>query len=177
MPQRQMPRGGPRPRPRSGRRPTSGGGPSPRVLIAVALVLVTLVGGYWFLLRPGSAPSGDFAQAEEKIVTAAAQVPAAGAEVHRFLQLEPFYVAVQAQLVIIDRGTLKLRKVAKDSDGSAAIIAGKAATASTRISSAVTAYRTAITNSFNLADAQTALVDLESSVSTLEQQARAWKKL
>jgi hypothetical protein len=140
-------------------------------------VVATLVGGYWFLLRGDATASGDFLQSERKVTTAARVIPEAGAHVQRFLQLEPFNIIVDAQLAIIATETEKLRKLADDAEGEEATIARNAVNAATRVTTAANSYRLAITKSFDLADAEAARLDLEASISKLEQQARAWKNL
>ena len=175
--QPQTPRGGPRPQPRVQHRPAGGGAPSPRILIAGLLVLATLFGGYWFLLRAGGESPDAFLKAEERIAAAARTVPESAADVQRFLELEAFNAAIDEQLIVIRAETAKLRKVARESDGDAAVIARNSVDASTRIATSTVSYRDAIIVSGDLADADAARLDIEASTAKLEQQARAWKKL
>ncbi len=145
--------------------------------IAGALVVATLVGGYWFFLRGDASAAGDFIQSEQKVTTAARVIPEAGAQVQRFLQLEPFNVTVDEQLAIIRAETAKLQRIADDSEGDEDTIARAAVAAATRLVTSAESYRMAITRSFDIADAEAARIDLERSITKLEQQARAWKNL
>jgi len=176
MPQGPGPRSGPRTQSRPGRHAPSHGGPSPRVLLAGALVLATLAGGYWFVLRGDDGSSAEFLQSERKVATAGQQVLEAGSQVQRFLQLERFNVAVDAQLPIVETETKKLRAMAADFEGSEATITRNAVSAATRVATASVSYRDALNRS-DIADAQAARVDLETSIKRLEAQARAWKNL
>jgi len=141
------------------------------------LVLATLAGGYWFLFRGSTATSDAFLQANERVTAAARAVPESAAAVQRYLELETFDAAVEAQLVVIRAETEKLRKIAQDSEGDAATIADDAVAAATRITTSTVSYRDAIAVSGDLADADAARLDIEASIAKLEQQARAWKKL
>jgi hypothetical protein len=141
------------------------------------LVLATLAGGYWFLLRGDGGPSGAFPQAEQRITAAARAVTESATAVQRYLELESFAVAIDQQLVVIRAETEKLRKVEQDSDGDAAVIAGDAVDAATRIATSSVSFRDAIAGSGDLADADAARLDIEASITKLEQQLRAWKKL
>jgi hypothetical protein len=141
------------------------------------LVLATLAGGYWFLLRGDGGSSDAFLQAEQRITAAARTVPERAAAVQRYLELPAFYDAVNEQLAVVRAETRKLRKVADDSDGDAATIANNSVDAATRIATSTVSYRDAITESGDLADANAALLDIEASIAELEQQARAWKRL
>ena len=177
-PRQQTLRGGHRPQPQPRHRAPGGGAPSPRILIAGVLVLATLAGGYWFLLRGDGGGSSDaFLQAEQRITAAARTVPENAATVQRYLELPAFYDAVNEQLAVVKAETQKLRKVAQDSDGDAATIANNSVNAATRIATSTVSYRDAITESGDLADANAALLDIKASIVKLEQQARAWKRL
>jgi len=176
-PRQQPLRGGPRPQPRLRHHPAGGGAPSPRILIAGVLVLATLFGGYWFLFRGDGGSSDAFLKAEQRVTAAARTVPESAAAVQRFLELETFNTAINEQLIVIRAETEKLRKIARKSDGDAAVIARTSVDASTRIATSTVSYRDAITVSGDLADADAARLDIEASIARLEQQARAWKKL
>ena len=167
-----MPRG----QGQSRRQPTSGGGPNPRILVIGALVLVTAVGGYWFLGR-GDSPSPTFLRSEANVAAAARAVPAAGAKVQRFLALEEFDRTVYAQIAIITAETARLRKMTGSAEGAQAAIMRTTADLATRIGTSAESYRQAITNTLNIANAEAARLDIEVSIKKLEQQARAWKRL
>jgi len=145
--------------------------------MAGVLVLATLFGAYWFLLRGDGGPSSGYLRSEERVTTAARAVPESAGQVQRFLELDKFRKAVDEQLVVIKAETAKLRTLAVQSDGDAATIAGTSADAATRIATSTVSYRDAIIVSNNLADADAALLDIKASIVKLEQQARAWKKL
>jgi hypothetical protein len=147
------------------------------MLIAGALVVATLVGGYWLFLRGDASATGDFVRSERTVTDAARVIPEAGSQVQRFLQLEPFNVTVDAQLAIIRTEIAKLQRIADESEGDEAAIASKAVAAATRLTTSAESYRQAITRSFDISDAEAARVDLERSITQLEQQARAWKRL
>jgi hypothetical protein len=140
-------------------------------------VVATLLGGYWFFLRGDANAAGDFVQSERKVAAAARVIPEAGSQVQRFLQLEPFNIVVDEQLAIIRTETAKLQRIADDAEGDEAAIARAAVAAATRLVTSAESYRMAITRSFDIADAEAARVDLERSITKLEQQARAWNNL
>gem|GEM_PF-6863622 len=141
-------------------------------------MLATLFGGYWFVLRGGDGSSTSaFLQAEQRITAAARTVPKSAAAVQRYLELESFDIAINHQLVVIRAETARLRKLARQSQGNAAVLATSAANAGTRITTSTVSYRDAITVSGDLAEADAALADIEASIAKLEQQARAWKRL
>jgi hypothetical protein len=147
------------------------------VLIAGALVVATLVGGYWFFLRGDATAAGDFIQSERRVAAAGRVIPEAGSQVQRFLQLEPFNVTVDEQLAIIRAETAKLQRMADGSEGDEAAIARAAVAAATRLVTSAESYRRAITRSFDIADAEAAHVELDRAIAKLERQARAWKNL
>jgi hypothetical protein len=141
------------------------------------LVLATLFGAYWFLLRGGGGTSSAYLRSEERITAAARAVPESAAQVQRFLELDTFAKAIDEQLVVIKAETAKLRTLAAQSEGAEATIASTSADAATRITTSSVSYRDAIAGSNDLADADAALLDIKASIVKLEQQARAWKKL
>jgi len=141
------------------------------------LVLATLLGAYWFLLRGDGGSSSAYLRSEERITAAARTVTQSASAVQRYLELPEFSAAIDEQLAVIKAETAKLRALAAQSDGEAATIANTSADAATRIATSTVSYSDAIAGSNDLADADAALLDIKASIAELEQQARAWKRL
>ncbi len=139
------------------------------------LVLVTVVGGYWFVLRGGDAGATGFLRSERNVATAGRTVLDAGTQVQRFLQLERFSNAVDAQLAIIATEQTKLDGMVGQTDGTEAAIIRRAHDAALQVGTATEAYRTALTKS-DIIRAQRARADLEAAIKRLEAQARAWNR-
>jgi hypothetical protein len=140
------------------------------------LVVATLVGGWWFLLRDDSVQSPEFVKAERNYVEAARAIPALADQI-QVSKLVPFNRQVDRRLAEMQGATDVLRRLANQEEGSAAQIAQDAANAATRGITELTRFARAIVASANLSDAAAARSDLEATIAELERHARDWNNL
>jgi hypothetical protein len=166
------PRGG-------GHRPPRHGGPRPRVLLVGVLVLVTLVGGWWFLFRGDSGPSGSaVSQSTSRFIALAGSVPTSLRDVHRFLDLGPWNDGINQKITVLQHELTQAERLARSEDGgSGATVAAAMVAAEKRAIFAINNFRYEVTESNNLTKAQTAQNDLTAALVDLRDQAKAWKKL
>lgn len=153
------------------------GGPEPRILLVGALVVATLVGGWWFLLRDDSVQSPEFVKAERSYVEAARAIPPLADQIQLHSKLKKFLGAVAQSRSEMDSAVGTFAGLATTEDGEAAQVARAASETGRRGLTEFDRYTNAIAVSADLNDAEAALKDLEATIAELGRHARDWNNL
>jgi len=152
-------------------------GPNPGGLAVAAVVLATLAIGVWFfLLRGDGAATSEFLAAHERFVAAEQTAEGAMAQVERFLELEEFNATINAQRVVMQHQAAVFEGLSNEEGGGDTRLATEAAAASTFVLNALDGYAAAILDR-RLADAASAVVEMQGGVADLDRVAAEWKKL
>lgn len=159
------------------RQGNSGPGPGPRLLLTGMLVVATLAGAWWFLIRDDGAKSTRFIRAERDYVSAARAVPAAADKIQRQSDLELFDLSTDDRSAEMKAAADVIARVSRQEAGAAAKIAVATSETAIRGLTEVERFRHAMVGSKNPTDAAAARTDLEATIAAMEQHARDWNRL
>jgi hypothetical protein len=146
------------------------------VALVVLGILTVGVAGWYFVLRGGGEPSGEFVRAEQTYVTAAREISAAAAAVQRQSDIDAFGVALRGSIFNMHAQLEVFRGLARDAEGKAAEIAQDAADNASLGISAAGIFGDALARN-RLAAAKGALQQLDDAIKDLEAASTRWKKL
>jgi hypothetical protein len=154
-----------------------GSGLATRTIVVATLVALTVgVGGWYFFLRGSGPPTGEFMKAERAYIAAARQIPVAATHVQRQVDVEGFNTVAANSAVTMLAQQKVFKRIAAEEDGDSARVADRAARAASLGINAAGSFLNALVRN-NVADANGAREQLESSITDLEHQAEEWKKL
>jgi hypothetical protein len=140
------------------------------------LVLTTVTAlGYLYLTRGGSATGTGLVGSEQRVVKSARTITEAAATVQRFGELHAFDLTALTQIHAISLEQAQLQTIAAGASGAQQQIANQAASDVKQAIDAAIRYRRAIAFTYRLADADTALQDLNNALTDLHRQAQAWQ--
>jgi hypothetical protein len=146
-------------------------------MVVGAILIVSIVGGGWYYLnRPPSAPSGEFAVANARYLEAASSIPAAADSVYRLLDVDRFSNIVLPSINVMNAELRVFKRLEKSESGDAQQIAGDAARSAALGVNAAIAFRIALGKT-RVDDAVSARRQLATAVKELTREAKRWKQL
>lgn len=146
------------------------------LLLATLVVITAAVGGWYFLLNGSSPPSGAFVVARTRYADAASAITEQAARTNRLLDFPEFNLLFDGSVATMNTEREVFRRLAGEEEGVAAQIAGDAANAATLGISSAESFRFALSKG-RIDDANLARDQLESAVTDLNRQAKAWQRL
>ena len=146
------------------------------MIIGAVLIASIVAGGWYFLGRSPSPPSGDFAVASSRYLDAARAIPIAADGVQRLGDFDRFNFAVIAYEETMNTQLGVFKRLEKSEEGDAQQVATDAARAAALGINASQAFRAALGHT-RVDDAVGAREQLATAVHELNRDAQRWKQL
>ncbi|HUV10778.1 MAG TPA: hypothetical protein VMX12_07340 [Acidimicrobiia bacterium] len=157
-------------------RPPSNGHFSRRLLVAVLVVATVGAGAWWVLIRGETPVAGNFVRHEQRFADAARAVPESADQVTDVKALRRWNTAVDTHLAEMDLAYAQMVQIQGRSSEEAARITKVAVATAAQVIDLIGDYRDEVNNGA-LSTADSAARAIETLLTKLDTQARAWKKL
>lgn len=147
-----------------------------RLIIGAVLIAAIVAGGWYYLNRGPSAPSGEFAVADAKYLKAAKAIPLAADSVFRLGDFDKFNLATIANEDTMNAQLIVFKRLQSSEEGDAQQVATDAARAAALGINSSKAFRAALGKT-RVDDAISAREQLATAVKELARDAQRWKQL